>query len=183
MKPDHSSVYYRFAIQNHELSADDVAQLNLDIQAGFERCQDAPTVRKTHNFGGRYENIYLDERYIPQLATVVRRGIELATELLGQNDLRAGYWFNAMPPGSVTTLHRHDDFDELYSAVYYVTAPDNSGDLIIHDRNETVRLTPKAGDFIFFKPEIPHEVSRNDSTQQRLSIGFNFGPAQSESEK
>ena len=85
-----------------------------------------------------------------------------------------------MPPGSTTTLHTHDDADELMSAVYYVNVPENSGRLVIHEKKDGVgsrkiEITPEAGDFIFFKPDVAHEVTRNNSAQSRLSIAFNFG--------
>ena len=85
-----------------------------------------------------------------------------------------------MPPGSTTTLHTHDDDDELLSAVYYVEAAKHSGNLIIYEKSNMpaprkIEITPEAGEFIFFKPDVPHEVSRNNSAQSRLSIGFNFG--------
>jgi hypothetical protein len=162
----------------------DLIEINAAIEKAFRQHHQDESVRKTHYFGDRFENIYLDQRHIPDLGLIIDGGIKLAKQLLGNGnkytDLRAGFWFNAMPPGAVTTLHRHDDFDELYSAVYYVTAPENSGNLIIHQKDERIELVPKAGDFIFFKPEVPHEVSRNNSTSERLSIGFNFGPAESD---
>ena len=80
-----------------------------------------------------------------------------------------------MPPGSMTTLHTHDDYDELLSGVYYVRVPEDSGDLIIHHASEKIVISPTTGDFIFFNPDTRHEVTRNNSRQHRLSIGINFG--------
>jgi len=88
-----------------------------------------------------------------------------------------------MPPGSTTLIHSHDDYDELLSGVYYVSVPENSGNLIVHDTTdkkskEYIEITPQAGEFIFFKPDVRHEVSRNNSDEYRLSIGINFGVAE-----
>ena len=88
-----------------------------------------------------------------------------------------------MPPGSTTTLHSHGDYDELLSAVYYLQVPEDSGKLIIYsttknDNTEKIEITPHAGEFIFFAPDIRHEVSRNNSDEHRLSIGINFGVKQ-----
>lgn len=183
-----SRVYYRFSLADSIPPDIDLNKINVAIEMAFRQHQHDENIRKTHNFGGRYENVYLDQTHIPELGIIIEGGTRLAEQLLEHQDgyqdeckgLRVGYWFNAMPPGSITTLHRHDDFDELYSAVYYVTAPENSGNLVIHQNGKLIELTPKAGDFIFFKPDLPHEVSRNNSQYERLSIGFNFGPVDSD---
>ena len=79
----------------------------------------------------------------------------------------------------------HDDDDELLSCVYYVSVPEDSGKLIIYDGNEMIEIDSQTGNFVFFKPDVRHEVSRNNSYEHRLSIGMNFGvpetyPADSE---
>lgn len=151
------------------------SKLNSILEAGFIKHQNDADVRKTHLFGGRYENIYLNEQHIPELVTLVNEAVSLAENILQIKNLRVGYWFNDMPPGSTTTLHTHDDDDELLSGVYYVKVPKNSGNLIIFDNEEKIEITPAAGDFIFFKPNIRHQVSENHSLENRLSIGMNFG--------
>ena len=154
--------------------------LNARIMAGFLENYQRNDVRKTHLFEGRYENIYLNTQHIPELSALIDEAIGHAENFLQLRGLRAGYWFNFMPPGAVTTLHRHDDDDELLSAVYYVDATKNTGNLIIHDNtggNATnrIEIVPESGEFVFFKPDVPHEVSRNKSNTSRLSIGINFG--------
>jgi uncharacterized protein (TIGR02466 family) len=111
---------------------------------------------------------------------LVKEAVTLAEDLLNIKNLHAGYWFNYMPPGATTTLHTHDDDDELLSCVYYVNVPENSGNLIIYEtldnnKQKKIEIQSTTGDFIFFKPDIRHEVSRNNSSEFRLSIGFNFG--------
>lgn len=153
--------------------------INAKIVSGFLDHYQNDDIRKTHLFAGRYENIYLTEQYIPELAMIISEATAYAEDILQTGQLRAGYWFNYMPPDSTTTLHTHDDSDELLSAVYYVDASEDSGDLIIYDdtgdKKKKISLTPRSGDFIFFRPEIRHEVARNNSDRSRLSIGINFG--------
>jgi uncharacterized protein (TIGR02466 family) len=154
--------------------------LNNELMEGFLNHYQRDDIRKTHLFGSRYENIYLTEQHIPALDSLIVEATHHAEDILQLENLRAGYWFNYMPPGSTTTLHTHDDDDELLSAVYYVNVPEDSGNLIIYEKSDRpaqrkIEITPVAGEFIFFKPDIPHEVSRNNSSQSRLSIGFNFG--------
>jgi hypothetical protein len=154
--------------------------LNDEIMEDFLRHYQRDDIHKTHLFGGRYENIYLTEQEIPALRQLVAEATRHAEDILQRDNLRAGFWFNFMPPGSTTTMHTHDDDDELLSAVYYVNVPEDSGNLLIYGQPdspapEKIEITPLAGEFVFFKPDVPHEVSRNKSERSRLSIGFNFG--------
>ena len=156
------------------------SNINTEIEAGFLEQYGRDDIRKTHLFEGRYENIYLDENHIPQLKPLIEEATERATEVLKEegidvSKLRAGYWFNYMPPGATTTLHTHDDDDELLSCVYYVSVPEDSGKLIIYDGKEKIEIDSQTGHFVFFNPDVRHEVSRNNSREHRLSIGMNFG--------
>ena len=155
-------------------------RLNKIIMEGFLDNYQRNDIRKTHLFDGRYENIYLTEHEIPALGEIIAEATKYAEDILQVKHLRAGFWFNFMPPGSSTTLHTHDDEDELLSAVYYVNVPEGSGNLVIYHRTDKpgprkIEIVPEEGEFIFFKPDVPHEVTRNNSAQSRLSIGFNFG--------
>lgn len=143
--------------------------------AGFLSHHEDSDVKRTHLFNGRYENIYLKENHVPELKMVMEEACRHAKSLLGTAEVKTGYWFNRMPPGAITTVHSHDDDDELLSGVYYVAVPENSGDLIIHKDDEDVRIQPEEGMFVFFKPNVVHEVTENLSQYERLSIGINFG--------
>jgi hypothetical protein len=150
------------------------------ILEGFLIHYQRDDIRKTHFFAGRYENIYLTEQDIPELSSIIVEARNHAEDILQLKNLRAGFWFNFMPPESTTSLHTHDDDDELLSAVYYVDVAENSGDLIIYEESgipvpRKIMIAPEAGNFVFFKPDVPHEVSSNNSAQSRLSIGMNFG--------
>lgn len=150
--------------------------LNTSIIDGFYQYYEMPEIKRSHFFHGRYENIYLTDDHIPALADLLAEVRLHASTILGTQNLQLGYWFNAMPPGAVTTRHSHDDDDELLSGVYYVQVPSDSGDLILYDAEPPTRITPEAGQLIFFPPDVDHEVTRNNSAENRLSIGMNFGP-------
>jgi oxalate decarboxylase/phosphoglucose isomerase-like protein (cupin superfamily) len=81
-----------------------------------------------------------------------------------------------MGSGESTSEHIHDENDELLSAVYYVAAPELSGDLLLYDGPLTIRVAPVPGTFLFFPPDLPHAVETNLSPRLRLSLGINFGP-------
>jgi hypothetical protein len=159
----------------HSVFSGQANALNPALLQGFSDHQQDADVRRSHLFNGRYENIYLTAEHIPQIKDLLDEACEHASRILGINDLQAGCWFNYMPPGAVTTVHSHDDDDELLSAVYYVSVADNSGKLIIHTDGNRHCITPREGMFVFFMPDVVHEVSENMSAQDRLSIGINFG--------
>ena len=155
-------------------------KLNPALSKGFFEHYQRDDVERTHLFNGRYENTYLNEQHIPELAQLKHEACKYARQILGVENIDMGYWFNHMPPGAVTTSHRHDDDDELLSAAYYISVPENSGDFIIKTSNipnqgEAIRITPIEGSFLFFKPTMVHEVTENLSDQHRFSIGINFG--------
>lgn len=175
------AIYHQFKSQLNS----DTHHLNTEIEAGFLEQYERDDIKKTHLFEGRYENIYLNDEHIPQLKALLDEAIELAAQVLNEereqqdkikpSKLQAGYWFNYMPSGATTTLHTHDDDDELLSCVYYITVPEDSGNLIIYDGKEKIEIDSQTGNFVFFKPDVRHEVSRNNSGEHRLSIGMNFG--------
>ena len=151
----------------------DVA-FNQDLVAQYLAAKDLPEVKKTHYFNGRFENIYLDEDQVPALSELRADARARAARILGRPVRKMGCWFNAMGAGNETTLHSHDDDDEVLSGVYYARVPENSGNLIIHQGGQPVEHTPQAGQWVFFSSRTPHAVSLNHSEELRLSIAFNF---------
>ncbi|WJW74407.1 putative 2OG-Fe(II) oxygenase [Thiohalobacter sp. IOR34] len=153
--------------------------VNAALLQDFQQHRDDPDLRRSHLFGGRYENLYLPLARVPALAEVLAVAVAGTRQILGlaaDVELRAGGWFNEMGPGQATSLHRHDDDDELMSAVYYVTVPADSGDLLIHAGERRLRIPPRVGHLVFFPPDLAHEVTENRSEATRLSIGINVGP-------
>jgi len=159
----------------HVVFSSSANTLNTALLDGFLNHQHDAHIKRSHLFNGRYENIYLTSEQVPELTHILDEAREHASRLAGFDDLQASCWFNYMPPGAVTTVHSHDDDDELLSAVYYVSVAENSGKLIIHDGNKKHSITPVEGTFVFFAPDVVHEVSENMSSHQRLSIAINFG--------
>ena len=157
----------------------EAAEINRQIMDGYRQLREQDFLRRSHYFGGRYENLYLERGTIPVIGRVLEQAQIFASELLQrpEHTLRCGFWLNDMGPGEATTEHDHDDDDELLSGVYYVQVPDNSGELVIVDSHIRSLVTPQAGMFVFFAPTVVHSVSANRSGERRLSIGINFGPA------
>ena len=101
-------------------------------------------------------------------------------------------WANINPPGSMNRAHQHPN--SLWSGVYYIKAPKNSGHLKIDDpRSSAAMCRPKqkegekparlyrethyepiAGRCIMFPSWLMHCVDPNNSNDIRISVSFNF---------
>lgn len=157
----------------------DAADINRQIMDGYRQLREQDLLRRSHFFGGRYENLYVERDRIPGIARVMEQAESYARSILQWTApaLRSGFWLNDMGPGQMTTEHDHDEDDELLSGVYYVQVPQDSGDLVVVDRRIRSVVAPEAGMFVFFAPTVLHSVSVNRSGERRLSMGMNFGPA------
>lgn len=158
--------------------------LNSQLVEKILHLTDEQVTRKTHYFAGRYENIYVDANAISELKTLIERAKQLAAEIIEKDidTLKIGFWINTMYQGHTTSLHCHEDGDELLSGVYYVKVPENSGQFIYQLDGEKHSLDPEEGTFLFFSPSLLHEVTEHHSEQPRISIAFNVGSLESEDE-
>ena len=163
-----------------ELTLREPDNLNTSLYARFMELSGTERIRQTHHFAGRFENIYIEEADIPDIATVLNMVKQQAGQLLGveADRLKAGFWFNAMEAGHRTLPHHHDENDELLSAVYYIRVPEDSGDLILHDENRKVCIHPREGKLVMFAPNVLHEVTSHLGSGLRLSVAINIGPAE-----
>ncbi len=166
----------------HTAFLQNATEINGELLRGLDENINEESTRKSHFFNGRYENIYIDAQHIPALNQVLNTCLACSADILHipAGQLKAGLWFNQMKPGDRTTLHRHDDDDELLSAVYYVSVAENSGELLIGKGPVMTHVTPQAGMFVFFPPNMPHEVTENRSQHTRVSLGINIGPRHTE---
>lgn len=162
-------------VEHHRADLDVID--NRLIFSAYTILKSDPATEKSHLFNGRYENIYPPRDRFPEIEPLLtwidrqcRDRLALEEEQLG-----IAFWVNEMRPGDITTLHTHNDDDELVSGVYYLDVPPDSGDIVFHSGNERTSFTPKAGDLFLFPPDLPHEVERNNSGRARISLAFNVG--------
>jgi len=155
----------------------DPAALNAAILAELEAVRDDPRIHRSHHLHGRFENTYVPAELLPAAAPLFDWVLTQARRVLGRDDLRYGFWFNEMAPGQRTSLHSHEEDDELLSAVYYIQAAPDAGRLVLWQGKQAIRCEPQAGLLLMFPPQLPHEVEPNRSDRTRLSVAFNFGPA------
>ncbi len=101
-------------------------------------------------------------------------------------------WANINPPGGMNRAHQHPN--SLWSCVYYIKAPKNSGHLKIDDPRSSAAMVrptqkkgtlpvrlyrethyePIAGRCIMFPSWLMHCVDPNQSNDIRISVSFNF---------
>lgn len=161
-----------YTIIKSNLTSDDDASIISD----FNTAKANKTLSQSHFFGGRFENQTMKRGESVQFSDLLTEACQLAQALLGIDQTpKIGHWFNEMLPQQQTTLHTHDEDDEILSAVYYLSMPENSGNLILKSNGSILEIAPQVGHFIFFSPTLPHKVEVNQSTKTRLSIGMNFG--------
>lgn len=100
-------------------------------------------------------------------------------------------WININPPHSYNTLHNH--LGALFSGIYYVDAKENQGKLYF-ERNDTAEYflppienqvtyynssraayQPKTNALFIFPGWLKHNVTANQTKDDRISISFNYG--------
>ena len=101
-------------------------------------------------------------------------------------------WANINPPGGMNRAHQHPN--SLWSGVYYIKAPKNSGHLKIDDPRSSAAMCrprqkdgekpprlfrethyePIAGRCIMVPSWLMHCVDPNESNDIRISVSFNF---------
>ncbi len=144
----------------------------------FEREIEGPHVRRSHYELGRFENTYIERAAIPEVDPLCQAALDAARQILGRDGLKLGFWFNVMQPGDRTARHTHEEDDELLSCVYYLEVATGCGDLLVYPQPAPIHITPQAGRFVFFPPQLAHAVEENRSGRRRLSAAFNFGPVE-----
>ena len=113
-------------------------------------------------------------------------------ENLSLKPVLGNMWANVNYPGCFNRPHIHPN--SLFSGVYWVKAPKNSGNLMLYDPRPGVQMAmpnrkegklppelwrevhyePVAGRCIMFPSWLWHEVKPNESNDIRISVSFNF---------
>ena len=113
-------------------------------------------------------------------------------EHLDSEPFLGNMWANVNPPGGMNRAHQHPN--SLWSGVYYIKVPKNSGNLKIDDPRSVACMSrprqkkgevpsrlhrethyePIAGRCIMFPSWLTHCVDPNESDDIRISVSFNF---------
>jgi uncharacterized protein (TIGR02466 family) len=99
-------------------------------------------------------------------------------------------WINVAQPGDYQEYHIHTG--NHFSAVYYVTAPKDSGNIVFrsfeadtdmfplpvkmmnYTSYKTFSIPPEEGTLLIFRSNLRHMVETNMSNESRISIAMNF---------
>jgi len=114
-------------------------------------------------------------------------------ELLTREPIIGNMWANINPPGGYNRPHIHPN--SHFSGVYYIKAPQNSGEIVFNDPRSAahmvmpdrvkdikppshlwreVRVNPLEGRMLMFPSWLWHCVEPNGSNDIRISVSFNF---------
>jgi len=153
-----------------------------------------PGVKKTNRNGWHstteMHQIPVFKPLVDELFRVVHQVFE--EEFLDREPKLGNMWANINPPGGYNMPHVHPN--ALFSGVYYVKTPLNSGRLICNDPRpgiqtcmptrkkgeppkhlwREVHLQPQENRVIIFPAWLWHTVEPNQSTEPRISVSFNF---------
>ena len=151
-------------------------------------------IKKT-NVNGWHSETNMHE--MPQFKSLVDELFKMQFEVfkeewLDREPKLGNMWANINPPGGYNRPHIHAN--SLFSGVYYIKAPANSGKLVCNDPRpgvqtvmptrkkgqppkhlwREVHLEPKVNRIIMFPSWLWHSVEPNESNDIRISVSFNF---------
>ena len=147
------------------------------------------------NVKGWHSQVYMHQ--MPEYQKLVNMLYEAIRTVWVQEHLNSepflgNMWANINPPGAMNRPHIHPN--SLWSGVYYVKAPKDSGHLKIYDPRSAASMCspqhkegklpdrllretyyePKAGRLLIFPSWLMHCVDYNKSDDIRISVSFNF---------
>ena len=152
-------------------------------------------IRRTNMIGWHSTT---DMHKIPVFKTLVDELFKMQMEiykeeLLSREPIIGNMWANINPPGGYNRPHIHPN--SHFSGVYYIKAPQNSGEIVFNDPRSgahmimperikdskppshlwrEVRINPLEGRLIMFPSWLWHCVDPNESNDIRISVSFNF---------
>ena len=151
-------------------------------------------ITKTNVDGWHSEtNMHTKLEYKPLVDELFKMVSEVFNEEWLDGRARLGnMWANINPPGGYNKPHVHPN--SLFSGVYYVKTPINSGQLVCSDPRPGIQtcmpnrkkgeppkhlwrdlhLQPKENRAIVFPAWLWHSVQPNKSNENRISVSFNF---------
>jgi len=202
MKVEEQAVTLCFATPIWRLSFSDHQPVNAAIRDELERLgwgkldeDQRAIVHPAHSFS---EDRFVSVDEVPAMRPVLEFFVSACNAIARERnwDTREqavslqNYWIHATPPGELTQFHDHKP--GLFSGVYYVDKPHDSGDLIFVDVNPyhefnprllpgksdpisspEISFTAQEGTMLIFPGWLPHKVPRNNSDRRRVSISFN----------
>lgn len=162
---------------------------NLDLDRLNKKCLEFQKNNKSEkhsNVGGYQGQNFIDD----ELFSVITENIpKVDDKVLHKFGIYS--WLNINKKGDFNSRHCHDPYKGIFlCGVFYVKTPKNSGDILFHDPRPHIALspdmkfytnstyyvpfTPIENQLLIFPPWLEHEVERNLSDEDRISISFNI---------
>lgn len=183
-----------------EVEIANAKELNKKIMAGVERIRESepntlpstwscnlyttigsPTTLMQHKEFEPLRDVIMEE------ANDFARALEMETDKYPLKFTEC--WLNVYNEGHGQEVHQHAN--AVVSGIYYVKAPEGSGDLLIHSpytdvmlepptrkpngmNIKVVPITPQEGKMILFRSYVKHSVKPTRGDTERISIAFNL---------
>ena len=156
-----------------------------DVDYCYQLREEDPEGTIKSNVGGWQSEDFTSNNKL--IESVINQTLEVFTKAPTLNN----WWVNINKPNSYNGMHIHPGAD--MSGVIWIKIPEDSGNLlfpnynyfcrtreienyreeIIRDGSEYV-VVPQSGNAILFPSFLQHEVTRNDSNEDRISKSFNL---------
>jgi uncharacterized protein (TIGR02466 family) len=174
-----------FSKQENELLAKHCLQLKDATPMGRDGW-----LGNTYNTLGTYD-LYQDQEFQPLISLITEHVNEFA-KISGCADSYAPHtgWFNIADSGAYQEFHAHNA--NVFSAVYYISAPENSGSIMFEDPKEPdmfplkdiqhknklnitrVMFPAKQGLLLIFRSYLRHLVEQGSNIVPRISLALNY---------
>jgi uncharacterized protein (TIGR02466 family) len=165
-------------------------------QEVYERQTEDPGGNNASRSGGYNSSIIKSALAKPETKKLITLIEKLSVDVFAEFGFShlpkiTGFWVNIFETNDYTEAHCHPG--STMSAVYWSKVPENSGDLLLHNRVENdfiqmtwggwqdnkynmtrVKFPAQAGTLVIFPSWLTHSVERNLSGEDRISLGFNL---------
>ena len=175
----------------------DCAKLNINMLEYIKELQksDPEGVNKSNVFGWHSKSFDKNDKKVLYFFESIKPNINNTLIDMGWDDLNnkiniTSAWSIINKKNASNERHIHSN--SYISAVYYVSAPKNCGDILFHDPRqakiirkpntikanqlnaEVVNITPQSGLLVLFPSYLYHSVAKNNSDEERIIISFNI---------
>ena len=175
----------------------DYAKLNINMLEYIKELQksDPEGINKSNVFGWHSKSFGMNNKTVSYFFESIKPNINNTLIDMGWDDLNnkiniTSAWSIINKKNASNERHIHSN--SYISAVYYVSAPKNCGDILFHDPREAkiirkpntikanqlnaevVNITPQSGLLVLFPSYLYHSVAKNNSDEERIIISFNI---------
>jgi uncharacterized protein (TIGR02466 family) len=185
-------VWY-YDIPTDEINLEKIAQ-----ECYFQKNVDPPGRTKSNRKGWQSQSFDLSNfNKNTEIIKLIKQIEKLASQVFNDFGILkkiptelGNFWININHPSSFNVAHVHSN--SVISGVCYIKSNDHAGNLFLHNRSDLefinktytdcnnkstfsdITYSPVQGRIIFFPGWINHSVGENKSTEDRISISFNF---------